>query len=212
MRSETLPAIGYDRYARPKRSLVLSLVLACAIICCLFYVTPLIHAQEEPEIPYRTKANYLAHFASFVEWPPSVFADARAPLQLCMFGNVDFGNSIQGLANELKPHGKRIEVRSLKKTDGYKACHILFIGREDAANYKAILGNVQDLPVLTVGETATFLDAGGIVTFVFGETLQFEINAGAADRAHLKIHSSLQGMARRVTNMPAPHGPNQPKP
>ena len=212
MRNETLPAIGYNPHFCPKRSLPPSLVLACAIICCLFFFTPLIHAQEEAVIRYRTKATFLAHFASFVEWPPSVFADARAPLQLCMFGNVDFGNSIQGLANELRPHRRRIEIRSLKKTDGYTACHILFIGQEDAANYKAILGRVQDLPVLTVGKTATFLDDGGIVTFAFGETLQIDINAGAANRAHLKIRSSLQRMARRVTNMPSPSGPDQPKP
>jgi hypothetical protein len=56
------------------------------------------------------------------------------------------------------------------------------------------------MPVLTVGETTDFLDAGGIVNFVFGETLQIDINAGAAARAHLKIRSSLDALARRVIN------------
>ena len=170
------------------------------------------HPQEETEIRYRTEANFLAHFASFVEWPPSAFADERAPLRLCMFGNAEFANSILSLTNDLKPHGRHIEVRSLKKTDQYRSCHILYIGREDTANYKAILGNVQDLPVLTVGETANFPEAGGIVNFVFVETLQIDINAGAAERAHLKIHSSLERMARHVTNMPATNGPDQAKP
>ena len=103
-------------------------------------------------------------------------------------------------------------MRSLKKSDRYSSCHILFIGREDATKYEAILGPVRDLPVLTVGETVNFPDAGGIVNFVFGETLQIDINAGAADRAHLKIRSTLESIARRVTNVAKTNGPGQPKP
>jgi hypothetical protein len=211
MRYETLPSISFIRIGRPARGLFFSSALTFGLVCCLLFVPPPFNAQGEPEIRYRTEANYLAHFASFVDWPASAFADAHAPLQLCMFGNVDFGNSIMPLTNGLKPHGRRIEVRSLKKADQYKSCHILFIGREDSANYNAILSPVQDLPVLTVGETVDFPDAGGIVNFVFGETLQIDVNAGAAHRAHLKIHSALQSMARRVTNMPTTIGANQPK-
>jgi hypothetical protein len=142
MKSKIFPAISYGPRARTKNSLLFSLVFIYGIVCCLFIVTPSIHAQEEPEIRYRTEANFLAHFASFIEWPPSAFANARAPFRLCMFGNEDFGNSIVALTIDLKTHGRRIEVRSLKKTDPYKFCHILFIGREEAANYKPILKNI----------------------------------------------------------------------
>src|SRR5271165_6471448 len=109
MPNETLPAIRYGRYSRPKRSLSLSWGLTFCTVCCLLFVTPLMHPQEETEIRYRTEANFLAHFASFVEWPPSAFADERAPLRLCMFGNAEFANSILSLTNDLKPHGRHIE-------------------------------------------------------------------------------------------------------
>jgi hypothetical protein len=55
--------------------------------------------------------------------------------------------------------------------------------------------------VLTVGETAEFLDAGGIVTFTMQqETLQFDVNLDGASRVHLKISSHMLALARRVVH------------
>jgi len=168
--------------------------------CCLLFIRPAAPAQEEPPIRYRTEANFLAHFASFVSWPENAFSDIHAPVHLCLFADVDFGNSLQELTKDVKPKGRRVEVRSVKTPDQIRACHILFIGRDDAKKYGAILNPIRDLPVLTVGETPDFLDAGGIVNFVFGESLQIDINLGAASRSDLKIRSALAALARHVIN------------
>ena len=170
------------------------------MVCCLSFIPTAATAQDESPIRYRTEANFLAHFASFVEWPESAFSDIHAPVYLCLFADVDFGNSLHELTKDVKPKGRHVEVRSVKTPDQIRACHILFIGRDDAKKYGAILNPIRDSPVLTVGETQDFLDAGGIVNFVFGENLQIEIDLGAADRAHLKIRSALAAIARRVIN------------
>src|ERR1700680_3201286 len=136
------------------------------------------NALEESPIRYRTEANFLAHFASFVDWPDSAFLDRGAPIHLCLFGAVDFGNSLTELTRDLMPKGRHIEVRSVKTPNQARTCHILFIGRDDAKKYPAILSPIRDLPILTVGETENFLDAGGIISFAFEETLQIDINAG----------------------------------
>jgi YfiR/HmsC-like len=212
LRNAIVLAVFYGRNRSLKYNLFLSLALSYGIVCCLLVLFPPTKAQEGTPIRYRTEANFLAHFASFVDWPPSAFPDSQAPVKICVFANTDFGNSILELTKDLKPHGRRIEVRSLKKTDRYGSCHILFIGREDVKRYRAILDPIRNSPVLTVGETMDFPDAGRIVNFVFGETLQIDINAGAADRAHVKIRSTLETMARRVTNMAKTDEPGQPKP
>ena len=167
------------------------------------FVRPAAPAQEEPPIRYRTEANFLAHFASFVEWPNSAFPDVHAPVRLCLFADVDFGNSLQELTKGLMPKGRHVEVRSVKTPEQARACHILFIGRDDAKKYAFILNPIRDSPVLTVGETQDFLDAGGIVDFVFADTLQIDINLAAADRSHLKIRSALAALARHVINVGA---------
>jgi hypothetical protein len=174
--------------------------LIAGVACCLSFICPAATAQEESPIRYRTEANFLAHFASFVDWPEGAFSDIHAPVHLCLFADVDFGNSLQELTKEVMPKRRHVDVRSVKTIEQARACHILFIGRDDAKKYGAILNLIRDLPVLTVGETPDFLDAGGIVNFVFAETLQIDINLGAADRAHLKIRSPLAALARRVIN------------
>jgi hypothetical protein len=88
----------------------------------------------------------------------------------------------------------------VKTPNQARTCHILFIGLDDAKKYPAILAPIRDLPILTVGETKNFLDAGGIISFAFDQTLQIDINAGASNRARLRIRTGLASLARRVVN------------
>jgi hypothetical protein len=166
----------------------------------LSLASPPTRAQEESPIRYRTEANFLAHFAGFVDWPESTFPNGGTPIYLCLFGAVDFGNSLVELTKDFMPNGRHIEVRSVKTPNQARTCHILFIGREDAKKYPAILGPIRDLPILTVGETDDFLDAGGIISFAFDRTLQIDINAGASNRARLRIRTGLATLARRIVN------------
>ncbi|HLQ78120.1 MAG TPA: YfiR family protein, partial [Terriglobia bacterium] len=83
-------------------------------------------------IRYRTEANYLAHFASFVEWPSNAFPDDRAPIVLCLLGNEGFAASVQELTKESTVHERKIEVRTLKTIALVRPCHILFLGQEES--------------------------------------------------------------------------------
>jgi hypothetical protein len=48
-----------------------------------------------------------------------------------------------------------------------------------------------------VSDYGEFAAMGGIANFfVEGERMRFAINPGAADRAHLRLHSQLLGLAR----------------
>ena len=68
--------------------------------------------------------------------------------------------------------------------------------------------NLQDLrgpPVLTVADTAGFLDHGGIINFVLeGSKVRFEINQEAAERAGIKISSKLLRLAVGAKGIPGP--------
>jgi hypothetical protein len=62
-----------------------------------------------------------------------------------------------------------------------------------------LLGDLHNAPVLTVGETAGFLDAGGMVCFLLEENrVRFAINLDAAEAARLKIGSRLLVLAQSV--------------
>jgi hypothetical protein len=53
--------------------------------------------------------------------------------------------------------------------------------------------------VLTVGESDWFIDSGGMIRlFLEGGKVRFEVNAGAAEQAQLKVSSQLLKLARAV--------------
>ncbi len=158
-------------------------------------------AQAPAVAEYRAKANYLANFPSFVEWPPEALPSGNAPFLVCVFGEFSFGTSLAEITRGTAVHDRRIEIRWVRKVQELAACQILFVSRSEQKRYNQTLDAVRGKMVLTVGETPEFLDAGGILSF-FGQqgTIQFDVNLAAANKAHLKISSRLLALARHVVN------------
>jgi len=170
-----------------------------AIVLTLFFVPYLTSAQGSVPEEYRTKANYLATFPSFIEWPETAFSSPDAPFLVCVLGDFRFGTLLAEFARGSSPHGRRIDIRWAHKNDNLTRCHILFISNSEAKSYARILKTVQKTDTLTVGETTDFLSAGGMLSFLFqNESLQFEVNLAAANEAHLHVSSKLLALAHRV--------------
>jgi hypothetical protein len=75
----------------------------------------------------------------------------------------------------------------------------------DRKEVAALLQNVQQTPVLTIGEGGEFLRAGGLVRFYEAEgKVRFEINAEGAKDAKLRVSSKLLKLATIYTRDPAP--------
>jgi hypothetical protein len=172
--------------------------LATFAWCC--FGLPLA-AQDSRAPEYRSKANFLAAFPSFVDWPDTAFSSAQAPLFLCVRGDFSFGTLLAEQARGTSPHGRRIEVRWVHNDQDLRACHIVFISRSETKRYTKLLQTLEGTCALTVGETEDFLASGGAICFSFErESLRFEVNLAAAENAHLKINSRLLTLARRVLN------------
>ena len=158
-------------------------------------------AQSPAAAEYRAKANYLANFPSFVEWPTEALPSGNAPFLVCVFGEFSFGTSLAELTRGTTVHDRRLEIRWVRKSQELAACQILFISRSEQKRYNQALDAVRGKTVLTVGETPEFLDAGGIFSFSGQQgTIQFDVNLAAANKAHLKISSRLLALARHVVN------------
>ena len=146
---------------------------------------------------YRVKAGYLYNFVKFVEWPPEV---SSGPLLICVAGHNPFGTMLEDVVANEQIGGRPIEARVILEPD--PECDAVFIPDGAAGAY---LRAAARTPTLTVGESRTFLEQGGIVNFYINETgnVRFEINTVAAERARLKISSRLLQLARLVPP-PAP--------
>jgi hypothetical protein len=167
----------------------------------LFFASLPLPAQTPATVEYRAKANYLANFPSFVEWPVEALQPGNAPFLVCVFGEFSFGTSLAELTRGIMVHDRRLEIRWARKVQELSACQILFVSRSERKRYNQVLDAVRGKMVLTVGETAEFLEAGGILSFSNQQgAVQFDVNLVAAIKAHLKISSRLLALARHVVN------------
>jgi hypothetical protein len=148
---------------------------------------------------YRVKAAFLFHFAQLVDWPPEAQTGTDNSLILCTLGEDPFQGALEGTIAGKAVGNRVMRIRHLGEPQNLQACQILFLGKAQSKRIPLLVTNLHNAPVLTVGETAGFLDAGGMIDFLLEDNkLRFEVNLKAAESADLKIGSRLLVLAQRV--------------
>lgn len=186
-------------------------------------------AESAQSREYQIKAAFIYNFTKFVDWPAEKMADANEPIIIGIIGKDPFGRAFEAIEDkQVKDRGivvRRFErFEEIGKSDKDKAklgrrietlrkCHLLFICSSEKNNLAKITTALKDYPVLTIGETAGFVEAGGIVELLVEQRkVRFEVNLTAAKRAKLKIRSKLLRLAKRIIREEdAATGENQPK-
>jgi len=148
---------------------------------------------------YRVKAAFIFHFAQLVDWPPDTAADTDNSLFLCTLGEDPFQGMLEDTVAGKVVGNRVMRIRHLGQAQDMQTCQILFIGKAQSKRIPMLVADLHNAPVLTVGETPGFLEAGGMICFLLEENkVRFEINLNAADSARLKIGSRLLILAERV--------------
>jgi hypothetical protein len=173
-----------------------------AILCCLLLISgaaQCVRGQTTVE-EYQVKAAFLFHFAQLVDWPADAVSDGDRSLNLCVFDDDPQRFELQSTL-EGKLIGDRVfHIRLLSEPHAIRGCNILFLSHDEGRRQPAILLGLHDQPILTVGETESFLSDGGMIRFrLEGDRIRFDINLAAADSARLKISSRLLLLATSVT-------------
>ena len=154
---------------------------------------------QSTEEEYRVKAAFIFHFAQLVDWPQETQTGEANSLFLCTIGEDPFQGALESTVAGKAVGNKIIRVRHLGSAQDMQACQILFFGRAQSKRIPTLLANLHNAPVLTVGESAGFLGAGGMICFVLDQNkVRFGINLDAAEAAKLKIGSRLLLLAQTV--------------
>jgi hypothetical protein len=148
----------------------------------------------------QVKAAFLFHFAQLVDWPADPNSDGNRSLIVCVFDDDPQRHELQSTL-EGKLIGERVlHIRLLNDPQAIPGCKVLFLSRDEGHRQPEILQDLRDQPVLTVGESDSFLSDGGMIRFrIESDRIRFDINLTAADSAHLKISSRLLLLATSVT-------------
>ncbi len=205
---------------RVKAHSLISLILA-------LIVAPLAgraQADSAPSHEYQIKAAFLYNFIKFVDWPEEKMADSNEPITIGIIGSEDFIKAFEPIIHK-KVKNRSISIKYFKgyeklertqeddrqwnqKMEALKTCHLLTFYSGDSVRIKdlsQIIKALKGSPVLTVGETAGFLESGGIINFLMEDKkVRFEINVTAAKKNKLKISSKLLRLAKRVVEEKSP--------
>jgi hypothetical protein len=169
------------------------------LLCVLLGMRGARSGGQSNDTEYQVKAAFLYHFAQLVDWPTDSLPGTDNSMVLCILGEDPFQGALEGTV-EGKTIGSRvIRVRHLRQPENMQACQILFLGKSQDKRIPMLLADLNNAPVLTVGETAGFLGAGGMICFLLVQNrVRFAVNLNAADSANLKIGSRLLVLAQSV--------------
>ncbi len=157
------------------------------------------HAASLENNEYAVKAAFLFHFAQLTNWPPGAFQHPRDPLNICTTGPDPFNGALEKVLAEKMVNDHAVRIVHLKHMTGVQACQVLFIGASESSHLAAVLANLQNLPILTAGETEGFIQLGGMIGFrPEQERLRFEINVTAAEKCNLSFSSQLLSLAQTI--------------
>ena len=176
-------------------------VLLGVSLCVLTAAAPRLQAVT-PE--YHLKAAFVARFPQFVEWPSAVW-EGRAALDLCVVLPNRFGTALDEQVRGETVHGRPLVLREVSPNDPFDACHLLFVSAQPReGTERRVLAHTATRPILTVGESESFLDHGGVIVLrVVERRVRFEVDAPAAALAGLHLSSQLLRLAQRVRGGPS---------
>lgn len=168
-------------------------VAACLIVLVAGHA-PRLSAGDGTPREHALKAAFLFNFLRFVEWPP----DARPAPVICIAQAGEAADAIGQALTGKRVDGQEVRVRALSSPDAV-GCAIVLVPAAAGAAWPAVKAQVGCRPVLTVGESAGFLEDGGAVALLAdANRLRFDVNRNAAACSGLRLSSRLLSLARTV--------------
>ncbi len=154
-----------------------------------------------PAAEYQVKAAYLFNFGQFVEWPVQAYDSPNAPFVICVVGDDPFGKTLDDVVAGESLGGHAFVIRRFRNPKDISACHILFIGRSEAARLDETLQVLKGRSVLTVTDIAGAETRGAMIVLVNDRNrIRMRINVAAAKSSNLAISSKLLRPAEVVGN------------
>jgi hypothetical protein len=167
--------------------------LACFALACACWPG---RAQDPPQLPAQLKAAYILNFVRYATWPDGP-ATRLGPLVVCLAGD-----DSADVARQLRPRsaaGRPLAPRLMRHDERADSCHALYIDKSARQHQAALLARVRHMPVLTIGDGASFLADGGIIAMTQSDgAARFTVSLAAAKRSAIALHPRLLALAERV--------------
>jgi hypothetical protein len=142
------------------------------------------------------KAAFIYNFAKFTTWPGDL--PAVDSFSICVLGDAAVGDALERTVAGRRLFDRPITVTRVTAAEAKRGCRILYVSGVPVREAADLVGELRDVPVLTISNIEGFASSGGMTQFFFEHgQLRFRIHLESAKRAGLQISSRLLIMARQ---------------
>ncbi len=186
-------ARSFPGIAGPGRPRPTVVVLGLLLLVGLLLGLPL-SAQAHDE--RAVKAAMVFNLIKYVEWPQPM---ADNVLLVGFIGEPSVGEALNSLLAGKTSELGSVRVVALASDADLARCGVLYVSHASPAKARAAMEKVRGKNILTVGDSAAFARAGGMVGLVTkGDQVQIEINLDAVQAGGLRVSSRLLRLATLV--------------
>jgi hypothetical protein len=164
-------------------------------------------AQEPPTRAFvaRRKALFIEQFTRLIDWPADVLPKG-GNFVLCIEGASDTANELTAMAAARKFKERSVEVRRPRVGSDLAGCHLVYVAASESQHLAEVLAAVDGKPILTVSDTAGFVERG-VHLNLFEQTrsapeqklyVSYELNVDAVKHSVLAFDPQLLSQGRRV--------------
>jgi len=112
-------------------------------------------------------------------------------------GKDPFGSVLDLTIGDKQIRGKPITILRFNSRLDFEPVHILFVSSSENSDLSKILGQLDEAPIVTVGEMEGFLDSGGMIyLYLEGNRVRFSVNRDAAKMRDIEISAKLLKLAK----------------
>ena len=168
-------------------------VLLLALSAALLPSALAAQAGDSSDVEARVKVAFVYNFTRFIEWPQSTL---KQPVRIAVIGRGDLRHLWKKLRAAKWLTARPIEVIRLTSATLIPHCDVLLVEHSEAKHLSGLIQTVAGKPVLTVCDAANCMKDGAMIGFqLVEESVRFQINQDAAEKAGLKISSQLLKVA-----------------
>ena len=170
-------------------------ILCLSTVC----ISPSVGFSQMVE-EYTLKSSYIERFTRFVEWPDMTLVEGEisSPIIISVLGRNPFRNKLEIAFSDIKINARDVVIKYVTDIGDISDSHIVFVARSMQNNVDDIVRATHGKPVLTIGDTGGFAQAGIMMNLDSeSEKLIFEINVETIRNSGLKIDSLLLNYAAR---------------
>jgi hypothetical protein len=162
-------------------------------------LAPQLAPADTAPLASSVKAAFLYKFLSYIELPPTAFAQPDSPIVIGVAGADDVYEELARVVQGRSVGSRALAVRRLAEGASPAAVQLLFVGAAIDLARSPLVRRAHELHVPLVTDAPDGLAEGGLINFVMVQSrVRFEVSLEAAERDAVKVSSRVLSVAQRV--------------